>query len=283
MEERKIFDKKFVHCMWDTELEGKRCIVSDSIDTMIDAVDNGTYHTAVINRSKGGGYALHSNETGSDYIVAYYDPLYNIKWAWKQGQKVEVYGFVGISRAWIEVTEAWKEVPEALKWNENYQYRVRPEEHKLVFASNDCISLDTDDVPCVLCTGTKEQCLKHALDNWCSRCAKFKTCSPDDFCRGFKERKQEKKWRPFKDINELKSTWDNKQGLRLVHPELVEPLIWIRSKANPACTRPITGFLNEPNGEEQVVIIDTVWYNLATLFKQWEFLDGTPTGVVCEE
>ena len=118
MEERKIFDPQFVHCMWDDSLEGKRCIVSDNIDIMIDAVDNGTYHTAVINRSKGGGYALHSNETGLDYVVAYYDPLYDVKWAWKQGKQIQVRSKGSTRNEWMNM--------DPIGWFDTYEYRVKP-------------------------------------------------------------------------------------------------------------------------------------------------------------
>ena len=117
MEERKIFDPQFVHCMWDDSLEGKRCIVSDNIDIMIDAVDNGTYHTAVINRSKGGGYALHSNETGLDYVVAYYDPLYDVKWAWKQGKQIQVRSKGSTRNEWMNM--------DPIGWFDTYEYRVK--------------------------------------------------------------------------------------------------------------------------------------------------------------
>lgn len=86
--------------------------------------------------------------------------------------------------------------------------------------------------------------------------------------------KPEQKWRPFKDIAELKQAWSIKRS-PLVHPELEESEIWVRDKKRPDITRLITGF----NGGCQCVAIAGQWRILEGLFDDYEFLDGTPCGV----
>ena len=36
-----LFDKRFVHFMWDDELEGKKCFVADNINSLIERVEKG--------------------------------------------------------------------------------------------------------------------------------------------------------------------------------------------------------------------------------------------------
>ena len=273
MEDKKIFDKKFVHCMWTDELEGKSCIVSDSIDIMIDAIENGTYLTDVINRSKGGGYALHSNKTGSDYAVAYYDPLYSIKWAWKQGKIIQ-------GRLGGKLRHDWMDIENPC-WLDGYEYRVKPDDKfKLIQHSDtnklELVSADvrTEDDE-VVCYGTKEECTYHMVRHYCNKCNKQDASPcPYDYCTGFVSKK---KWRPFKDIQELKDTWDDKQGLqqglRLVYPELVEPVIWVREKQSS-----ISRMVRDFDYNRGMVHIGH-WCSLEYLFNTFEFLDGTPCGV----
>lgn len=86
--------------------------------------------------------------------------------------------------------------------------------------------------------------------------------------------KPEKKWRPFKDVAELKQTWLAKNGAKS-KGDLYEPFIWVRDKKRPDITRLITGF----NGGCQCVAIAGQWHILEGLFDDYEFLDGTPCGV----
>lgn len=207
MENRKIFDPKFVHFMWDDGLKGKEGFIAPTIRLIIDCVENNvrTNHWQKLEESHNTDFPFHST-TGIDYGFVYYDPLYDIKWAWKQGKQIQT--------RWKDSSMDWKNV-DSPQWTlSEWEYRVKPE----------------------------------------------------------------KKWRPFKDIQELKNVWYKRVIDR--RPILfIEPVIWVRSKAHPVCTRMLTGFLDESSGEAPVVAIDSVWNHLDDLFKQWEFLDGTPCGV----
>ena len=125
--EVELFDKKFVHFMWNDELEGKKCFVSDSIDILINAVNKGIFNTATINRSIGRGYALHSNETGNDYAFAYYDPNYEAKKAFNEGKKVQYQLVGGVDWGDIDSEEALE-----CRIAEGRTFRIKPEEEKWV-------------------------------------------------------------------------------------------------------------------------------------------------------
>jgi hypothetical protein len=85
---------------------------------------------------------------------------------------------------------------------------------------------------------------------------------------------QEKKWRPFKDIRELKQTWLAKNGAKS-KGDLYEPFIWVRDKECHGITRFITDF---SAGSKSVALAGN-WCILEALFDDYEFLDGTPCGV----
>lgn len=112
------------------------------------------------------------------------------------------------------------------------------------------------------------QCRNKGDDKW------FVTIHPNwlDMCEY--RVKPEKKWRPFKDISELKQTWLAKNEAKS-KGDLYEPFIWVRDKERPDITRLITGF----NGGSQCVAIAGEWRILEGLFDSYEFLDGTPCGV----
>ena len=204
-----LFDKKFVYFMWDDSLKGKKGFLADSIPSIIDMVEN---HGPKKDKFRSvHSYNKSGNKPFTAYGAAYYtffyhDPLYEYKWAWKNGKRVEVYGFVGISRAWIEVTDDWK-------WKENYEYRIKPEEPK-------------------------------------------------------------KKWRPFKDVQELKQTWLAKNDAKS-KGDLYELFVWVRFKNYRDASKLIVGFDKKLNK----VCVAGTWFNLSELHEHCEFLDGSPCGV----
>ena len=74
-----LFDKKFVHFMWDDELEGKEGFVSRNIKALIDIV-NLNDETALKPLTK---------ELTDTWAFVYYDPLYNVKRAYNEGKPIE--------------------------------------------------------------------------------------------------------------------------------------------------------------------------------------------------
>jgi len=87
------------------------------------------------------------------------------------------------------------------------------------------------------------------------------------------ERAPEKKWRPFKDIDELKDAWERKTNIPIVLGTM--SLICVQFKKTPNEEVIIVGFDNINN---EVYLIDN-WMSLETLFNRCTFLDGTPCGV----
>lgn len=120
MEEKKIFDKKFVHFMWDDSLKGKEGFVASTIRLIIDCVENNvrTNHWQKLEESRSTDLPFHSI-TGMDYGFAYCDPLYEVKLAWKQGKQIQTR--VTNSRGdWVDLDNPnWEFV--------GYDYRVKPE------------------------------------------------------------------------------------------------------------------------------------------------------------
>ena len=205
-EEKKIFDEKFVHFMWDDSLEGKEGFVSDSIDSLVARVNSTIIKT--IDEQQTFGLVSYGNSAHPFsvdriyYRFFYYDPLYNVKLAWKLGKTIQYRSHCSFK---------WEDCDDP-GWSENYEYRVKPEE---------------------------------------------------------------KKWRPFKDIQELKDTWHKCVGT-CEPPPLFEPMIWVRDKKRPDITRHITGF----NGGINSVALASLWNSLEALFEDYTFLDGTPCGVL---
>ena len=74
-----LFDKKFVHFMWDDELEGKECFVSQSIKALIDIVNmNLRYAIVEINK-----------KVAEQWSFFYYDPNYVTKRAYVEGKTIQ--------------------------------------------------------------------------------------------------------------------------------------------------------------------------------------------------
>ena len=210
-EEKEIFDKKFVHFMWDDSLEGKEGFFSDSIPYLIayvedDAIEECTIaHKGCANRNcKNDTYQFNNVKSGNSYLFFYYDPLYEVKLAWKNGKQIQCKLNGSPFR--------WEDCIDKPNWLDTCEYRVKPEEPK-------------------------------------------------------------KKWRPFKDIQELKDTW-YKRVLNDCEPILfIEPMIWVREKQG-SLTRMVHGL------DYSRSLIDIGhWCSLEYLFNAYEFLNGTPCGV----
>lgn len=263
-----LFDKKFVYLEWDDALEGKEVFVAYTLSGLKRAIALGD---RFVIKKNDGDYSFISSG-GVQYAIAYYDPNYEYKLAYNQGKKVEVYGFIGISRAWVEVTDD-------LKWEENYQYRIKPKKFTLIEpdCNNDKLRLLSECTPVHVdehaFLGTREECKDYAVKNFCDCCVH--TDSPCVWydCTGFVS-KNKCKWRPFKDIAELKHAWEIKRS-PLVHPELEEPAIWVRKKSSG-----ITSLIDRydyRNSKYPIAVLGRK--SMQELFDEWEFLDGTPCGM----
>jgi hypothetical protein len=84
-----MFDKRFVHFIWDDKLEGKRCFVAGNIALLIFRVNSDDEaHRAVVTRNAdetlAGEFPFRAagvSGIGSDFRFAYYDPRYDARLA----------------------------------------------------------------------------------------------------------------------------------------------------------------------------------------------------------
>ena len=214
-----VFNKKFVHCVWDDELEEKEGIFSDNVASLISAVElnTGCFECGKCTRSPNIEYPFR-RAAGTVYRFFYYDPMVEIKRAYVQGEPIQ-YRLYGESK-WYDLNDADKESikENGMSWFEDdCDYRIRP---------------------------------------------------------------AEKRYRPFKDVDELISCWDKKyievtSNERIIPYEriLSMPSIWVRVKGAPN-TAQITGF------QSGLICLCGKWEELDCLFKEFEFLDGSPCGVL---
>ena len=88
---KELFDKDFVHFLWDDELDEKECFVACEIQDLIQAVNNNTLgHKYDIHKSTDPDYPFQAMSDCGPSSFAYYDPLYEYKLAWANGKSIEV-------------------------------------------------------------------------------------------------------------------------------------------------------------------------------------------------
>ena len=105
-----LFDKKYVHFMWEDELEGKEGFVSQNIKILIDIV-NSNCTTALKPLSK---------ELVNQWTFVYYDQNYECKRAYAEGKQLQWRG--GSITEWTDYTLG--------EFDEGFEYRIKPEESK---------------------------------------------------------------------------------------------------------------------------------------------------------
>lgn len=203
--EKKIFDTEFVYFIWDDKLKDKKGFVSDNIGRLrhyVETHDVSMFCSVEEAQKDAESYPFSRIDDEAPFRFFYYDPLYDVKLAWKQGKRIQCRAPSGI---WLDAaTPNWD--------NKALEFRIKPDEPV---------------------------------------------------------------YRPFKDIQELKSTF-----LRLLHFTAIyvntEPIIWVRSKSSVTSTFMITHF----NGSMGTVhLFSSMSVSLETLFNDYTFLDGTPCGV----
>lgn len=115
-----LFDKKFVHFMWDDELEGKKGFFADTIERLQDFVDecNQTYFDEV--HTEADKICLLTSAAVS-FRFFYYDPNYDCKRAYAEGKQIQ-----------YRVGNQWLNYEERLNWTDDFEYRIKPENRKYV-------------------------------------------------------------------------------------------------------------------------------------------------------
>lgn len=110
----KLFDKKYVHFMWDDELEGKEGFFSDSINVLQSYIeDTDDYLIGSASASNRGDFPF-SKSSGGMYRFFYYDPNYFVKKAYAEGKQIQIKN----GKTWYTTSD-----PE---WLDDAEYRVRP-------------------------------------------------------------------------------------------------------------------------------------------------------------
>lgn len=118
-----LFNKKFVHFLWEDELEGKKGFFADDINVLKDSVNNGD--SKRIGRVRLGrvrfgeiNFPFNKDWNNVDYRFFYYDPNYECKCAYAEGKQIQ-----------YELDGEWYDLDEP-NWDSDYNFRIKPEEPK---------------------------------------------------------------------------------------------------------------------------------------------------------
>lgn len=136
-----LFDKKFVHFMWDDELEGKKCFVKDCIDELVDVVEKGgadgsqEAERCVSDalqevRYSGKPYSpfhIFSGGEHYDFVFCYYDPNYSIKKAFNEGKTIQYQPIDELNWRDVGDEESFEQYLE-----EGRVFRIKPEDEKWI-------------------------------------------------------------------------------------------------------------------------------------------------------
>jgi len=118
-----LFDKKFVHFMWDDKLEGKRGFLSSGIDTLIKMVNEDSDRTAIIQKGCERDLPFRKHLT-VECRLAYYDPNYEAKRAFNEGKVVQYLTDKGQWETILSNMELMSHI------EKSRQLRIKPEEKK---------------------------------------------------------------------------------------------------------------------------------------------------------
>ena len=105
-----LFDKKYVHFMWEDELEGKEGFFANNIDSLMLTVNNNNPLTRM---------NITEEEFGH-WTFVYYDPNYECKRAFSEGKQIQCRS--NSVYKWIDDTNP--------TWEDIFEYRIKPEEPK---------------------------------------------------------------------------------------------------------------------------------------------------------
>ncbi len=118
-----LFDKEFVHFIWDDDLKNKKCLLADSIGNLVNLVNgsgvNG--YCDEVKKSRNAGKPFEDRDEDC-WRFAYYDPRYECKKAFNEGKPIQ-FQWIG-KEHWTDVTE------ERQLTLENINLRIKPEEHE---------------------------------------------------------------------------------------------------------------------------------------------------------
>lgn len=154
---KELFDKEFVHFLWDDGLDGKECFVASEIDDLIRAVnENSKGHKYKVHKSNDPSWPFQAESDCEPSCFAYYDPLYEYKIAWANGKSIEVIanGCKYLYINGINDEPDWQ-------YTISRQYNIAPD---VYFVHKDKLSgeLYYDDCSVgAIYQGTEENCIKY--------------------------------------------------------------------------------------------------------------------------
>ena len=122
-----LFDKKFVHFMWEDELEGKEGFFADDVATLESLVNLKT-NVFAVKKSKFQDKPF-SIKNGA-FRFFYYDPNYEIKKAYLEGKQIQ-YKFA--EGKWYDINDGDSDdlARIGLSWfDDDCEYRIKPDEPK---------------------------------------------------------------------------------------------------------------------------------------------------------
>ena len=128
MSGKKLWDKKFVYCVWDDRLKGNYVFVADYVSDLMDYVEQDEVsckrHLVEESRVIDFPFAVYDDnpfsfETVDRKRYCYFDPVYDFKKAYyKEGKKIQM---------WDWAREVWEDVESEPDWGKKPEfYRVKP-------------------------------------------------------------------------------------------------------------------------------------------------------------
>lgn len=121
-----LFDKKFVHFMWDDELEGEKCFVSDGIDKLKVKVETGCYEGHLVTRGNG-NFPFEVRDLDNSVRFVYYDPNYGVKKAFNEGKTIQYQPIDELNWRDVGDEESFEQYLE-----EERVFRIKPEDEKWI-------------------------------------------------------------------------------------------------------------------------------------------------------
>lgn len=193
-EEKEIFDKQFVYLEWNDILSGKRVFIGDTLGELRRKLYTGLFDYVEENK---GDYPFTVSKDDINFAMCYYDPLYDVKLAWKNGKQIQ-YRYRG------EDDDGWDDTNKPCWDNNTFEYRVKPASKMWTACIDDkgVISVMpasdwNKNKGRQLIEDTEEKCRDYANENYCYRCihAVSICCCPKEGCQGFRELSAVKKRR----------------------------------------------------------------------------------------
>lgn len=117
-----MFDKRFVHFMWDDSLKGKVGFFADSMSVLKFKVE----HNDEVKKTASAIYQEHLSfldENDTAWKFFYYDPLYEYRWVHEHEQ--------GKKKVQVKLPlSGWSDMPKDWAWDYGMEYRIVEEEEK---------------------------------------------------------------------------------------------------------------------------------------------------------